>query len=63
MHPAAYHYNKNHNETKEALLGNISYIQSIEDDYLIKCIKYIENLQKKFSREDICGILKTLKKM
>lgn len=56
-------FSKINNETKESLIGNISYIQSIEEDYLVKCIKYIEKLQKKFSREDICGIIKTLKKM
>jgi len=56
-------FSKINNETKESLIGNVSYIQSIEEDYLVKCIKYIEKLQKKFSREDICGIIKTLKKM
>lgn len=56
-------FSKKKNETKESLIGNISYIQSIENDYLIKCIKYIENLQKKFQKEDMYDILKTLKQM
>ena len=45
------------------VIGNIAYVNSIENDYIANLIKYIESLDAKFLRNDSFGILNVLKKM
>lgn len=54
---------KNGKNRELELLGCISFIKSIEPGYIDICLKYVENLLKKFTKQDELDLIKTLTKM
>lgn len=51
------------NEQKNQLIGNIAYVVSIENDFLEKCIYYVELQKSKFQAQDDFNLLDSLRKM